>query len=205
MPPRPRRLPQPSGPGPQSDNEPEEYQLPKLRVNPVASLWIRGVETDMFGQTWQIPAMSAAQWLELLWADPVNILDVFPGLVDAEDEMIDACFRGETTLDDVVKVGLEIITEVSGYDYWVSLRMISALKEGWLQVGGSLIRAGVDAAAISLAAYLTAVFSWLAENMVPKKAQLFFEELNKTPEGEAVESSAEDDAAAFLAAMHQSL
>lgn len=190
------------------DSEPDEHRLPVLNLDPRAGFWIQSIQVDAFGATWTIRAMSAADWMEAIWADDFTILDIFPGMVeqeDVEDEMYEALFGGEITMEEISRIGLEIIEEASGYDYWVALRAISSFKPAWLQIGGATLRSGIDPARTALGAFITAALSWLVENMKPAKAVQFLEELNKLPEGEESRDEEEDLGAAFLAAMNQSL
>jgi hypothetical protein len=200
-------LGQSSAPGPGADADPESFILPELRVDPRACLRIQGAELDAFGRKWQIPPLSAADWCELIWDPAFDAFSVFPGLTGEEDELYELILNGKAGIEEAVKFSLQVITSVSGYDYWVTLRAVSALRSSWLQVGGALVRAGMDPEKLSIGAYLSGMFSFLTENMQPKKTTEFFDALRAPPENEteAIVEAEIDDGQAFLAAMRQSL
>lgn len=188
-----------------ADPGPEQHHLPKLNVSPLASLPPRPIEIDAYGKTWVIPAMTAGQWLEILWAEPLDITDIWPGLAGAFNEMVDAVFDGTTDSEDILAIGCEIIAEASGLDYWVAIRLAACLRISWLQVGGSLLKSGLRPEEVSLGTYLVATLAFLAENMDPKKAVELFEELGRKPVEERTEDDDLQDARAFMAAMAETL
>lgn len=204
MPTRPRSPSRGFAP-PAADGPPEQHKLPKINVSPLASLPPRPMEIDAYGKTWTIPAMSAAQWLEILWAEPIDLTDIWPGLGNAFSEMIDALFDGDTTADEAVEVACEVVAEASGLDYWVAFRLAACLRVSWLQVGGALLKGGLRPEEVSLGTYLVATLAFLAENMDPAKAVELFEELNRKPMQERTEEDDLDDARAFMAAMAETL
>ncbi len=201
---QPRSLPRGFAP-PAADAGPEQHRLPKINVSPYASLPPRPIEIDAYGQTWTIPAMNAGQWLEILWAEPLDLLDVWPGLGGAFNAMVDALFDNKTNNQELVEIACEIITEASGLDYWVAIRLSACLRVSWLQVGGGLLKAGLRPESVSLGTYLVAALAFLAENMDPKKAVELFEELNRKPVHERTEDDELEDARAFMAAMAETL
>lgn len=151
--------------------------------------------------------MNARQWFELLWAEDFTVTDIFPGLVGAESEMLDAIFAGEISLKEVVEIAFEVIAEATGYEYWVAFRLVAVIREAWMQTGGKLTQIGVDPERVTIGAYLTASLAFYAENMDAKKAVELFEALRQPPpeEEEAIKRNEIEDGEAFLAAMSQSL
>lgn len=153
--------------------------------------------------------MSAADWLEVIWDEEFTLLRVFPDLAgnEAIDAMYEDMFEGKMTLEEVCQISLESITELSGYDYWVTLRACFTLREAWIELGGRLLSRGVDPQKMSLGAYLTAMFALLVDKMEPKKTVQFFESLREPPETEeeARKEMQIDDSALFMKAMREAL
>jgi hypothetical protein len=149
--------------------------------------------------------MTAGEWLEILWAEPLDLLDIWPGLAGAFNEMVDSLFDGTTDGEDITAIACEIISEASGLEYWVAIRLAACLRVSWLLVGGSLLKAGLRPENVSLGTYMVSTLAFLAENMDPKKAVELFEELNRKPVQERTDEDDLEDARAFMAAMAESL
>lgn len=197
MPPRPRRR------APAVDPLANQLPLPPVHVDAYASLEPVEIDIDFAGQTWSVPLMFAADWLELLWAEPFDVDDIFPGLVHAEDALNEGLLTGSVELDDSFDIAMEVLEQASGYRWWFALKLITAMKVLWWRMGGMLLLRGIDARQMSLGAWCTAALDLCIENMDQQKMAEFLTELNTAPPGH--ESSQDEDADAFLMAMRQAL
>ncbi len=195
MPARPR-------PGaPDADPDPATIVLPTIPNDPLASLGSNEIEVWIAGKQWVVPAMSASQWLTLLWADPFDPDSIFPDLVDADEDVFDGILDGSIPFNDVFEVAMEILEEASGYRWWFTLRLTSLMKEMWPRLGGMMINRGMRAQDMNLGAWCTAAYALCLENQKPADAYKFANSLNDPPPGIEDPEAVEGDAAAFLAAM----
>lgn len=204
MPARPRR----PRAAPVADAEPQQIVLPNVEADSYPYLGPTTIETDFQGQTWIIRPTTAADWLKILWSEPFDVDMIFPGLVQSgrselEDLLYNALLDEEVEPQEIVDIALEIIETAAGYKWWFVLRLTSAVKGAWSRIGGILVLRGVDANAITLGSWCSAVLALCVEMMEPKKAVAFIEDLSAVPDG--VEHDPLDDMvmeeAAFLSAM----
>lgn len=199
MPSRPSRL------APVAESDPESAPLPEIYCDPLASFSPTPILIDAFGGTWTVPAMSAAQWLEILWNETTSFDDIFPGLAGAQDVMYEAFFAGETSSDEVFAIATEVLETASGFRWWFAMNLCSVAKLGWSRVGGEIVP-HVRAEEVSLGAWLVVVLQVLMGRTDPKKTAELLTNLNTAPGNTptlAIDEEAEGKA--FLAAMHQSL
>lgn len=199
MTPRPRRS-LGSGPG-ASEGDSPAIVLPRVHCNALASLDAQDIAVSFVDIEWIIPAMTAAQWLRLLWADPFQVDAIFPGLVDGADDVTDAILDGLISFDDITDVATEILEEASGYRWWFTLRLATVAREMWPRLGGMMINNGVHPQNMSLGAWCTAAYQLCLDNQEPANAYKFANALNDPPPGIEDPSVQAADEEAFLAAM----
>jgi hypothetical protein len=186
-------------PGP--DGGSPQRPLPRVHCDPIASLSPRAIDIEVLGRIVTVPPMTAEDWLRLLWADPLDMEQIFPGLAMDTWEVDEAVISGEMSFDEPLEIGLEILEVASGYRWWFLLRVIATAKAAWMQLGGMLIAAGIDAARISLGAWVSATMALWIEHMPPDKVAPLIDQLVAAPEGYEPEFDEEAESAAFLAAM----
>jgi hypothetical protein len=145
--------------------------------------------------------MMAEDWLRLLWAEPFDMEQIFPGLAMESWEIDEAVLEGTLSYDEPLQIGLEVLEIASGYRWWFLLRVASSAKAAWMQLGGMLVSTGVDASRISLGAWVSAAMATWLQNMPADKAGLLIDQLMAAPEGYEEEFDEEAESAAFLAAM----
>jgi len=195
--------PQPLG-EPADDDEPGTARLPVIKCDPLASLSPRPIEVYALGKEWVVPAMSAEDWLRVLWeGEYVDPEAIFPGLVGAYDELYDALFDGTLSMEESFHIAMEILEEASGYKFWYTLRAVAFMKSSWPRIGGLV---GLDPARTSLGLYITAYIAVCIQNVSAKNAVKLVEQLNEIPPAYA-ESEYDEAAelAAFLEAASQPL
>jgi hypothetical protein len=133
---------------------------------------------------WVIPAMCAADWLQVLMAEDLDPEDVFPGLLSEPDrvEVEDQLHHGVLLLTEVHHTALEVISQVSGRPWWVALRLIQGGRAAWDAIGGDLVRKA-DASILSLAGWLDVLFLVLVRAIDDDKRDMFLLKLQAVPLG----------------------
>lgn len=198
MPTRPRRAVS------AADAPAQSNPLPPIEADPEASLSAQPIEVELLGRVWTIPALPAEDWLKLLWTEPLDYDAIFPGLADADEDIIDGLLDGQITSDEVFEVAMEMIEIASGFKWWFTIKLAAQAKAGWSRIGGMLLLRGIIPSEVSLGAWCSALLALCIQNMEPSKAVEFIAELNSPPPQYA-HLTQEDDGAAFLAAMRQTL
>ena len=185
-----------------------EPQLPELVDNPLASIRPGDIEVQAAGRWILIPAMTAADWLELLMGD-VETLDldaVFPGLASEEDQdfINEALIRGDISPEQVDKLALQLVSEASGRSWYVTLRLIHIAMSRWSILGGRLILTGLNPQHVSLSAWLDALWLTMFDSLPKDKWTMFSSQLEMPPPSEAKPAmeSMEMSADAFTSLMH---
>lgn len=197
----------PSRPGRQA---PQTITLSPANPDPVASMRIWGADVQLGGQTFHVPAADAATWLQVLLAKDVVYEDLFPAM--AGDEAILAVNQmllvGHVGVEDLERAILDLVEEVSGRRWWITLRMCFSLRQSWESVGGELARHGVTPFGVPLSYWLDAAYSTAVDIILrgpkPKQAQEWTRALTTAPPSEGSQVDEEANSLAFLAAMRGS-
>lgn len=158
----------------------------------------------MDGQTVQIPALPAAMWLATLMSDSLDVSNLFlalaPDLADALDE---ALFAERLSLEDYVDLAFQVIDQVAGRPWHIALRLIGSARASWDVVGAEMVFRHIDAAQVSLSAWLDAALLVMIRSMDSKDVTMFLAKLEAPPPGvdpfDEMEMPA-DDFAALMAA-----
>jgi hypothetical protein len=173
-----RRSPQSGGaaPGPSS-----QVVVPNYNVDPVWSLQPWPVELELAGQTWEFPAVAAVSWLAILMEEQL----------DLDRLLLDLCPRGmellfnDTIEPEVLYRGVvDVIETVGARRWWISLRLVAAIRQNWHIMGPEMIMSGVDPTVLSLAAWLDAMFLILIRAMESKDVSMFISRLELPPPSE---------------------
>jgi hypothetical protein len=132
--------------------------------------------------------MVAVDWLELLWGDPqdLELETIFPGLADDEDQdyVNEVLLSGDLSLDRLQRLALDVISEVSGRPWWVTLRMISIAESKWSILGGDLVLRGIDAGKLSLSAWLDALWPIIFDRLPRDKWTMLSSMIEAVPPSE---------------------
>ncbi len=131
--------------------------------------------------------MRALEWLELLMTgadalEPTTFVEHVFAEDDAE-EILDLLWNGELDIEEFNDIVLELIGEVSGRPWWVTMKLISSAKGSWDFLGAELMLQGIRATEVSLSAWLDVVLLLILRNIDPDKATLFTSELEMPPPG----------------------
>lgn len=186
---------QPSTP----DTSGSKVSVPKLNKDPVQSLQPLSVELTIAGRELRIPAHSAAEWLTVLMVEELDLSDIFPGMVEGSESVEDLILDGKLSLDELEETILDVIEVVSARPWWVTLRLVEVARTSWDVLGAELLLRGVDAAKVSLAAWLDMALLVALRSMDPKDVQMFTLKLESPPPSVKVEEAdMEMSAAQFM-------
>ena len=190
----------------------KSVQIPKTNKNPLWSIAPAPIVVISHGRLFEIGPTYAADWLEYLFTDEYpDLYGLITSLLPDLDEYF---FDLALPTADMYRVALEVIEAASARSWWVALRLLSVVYRSWHILGPQLVFKGVDATAVTLAAWLDCALYIIIEHMDPDKVAMFNLQLEKEPpqldpfadpaaEDEAEEtdpfSSVEMDGNAFLA------
>lgn len=154
----------------------------------------------MAGEQVIIPPIPAADWLAVLMGEDLWAEDLFPGLLGEDDKawVEDCLFAGDLELSEMHDLAMEILGQVSGRPWWVTLRVIGTAKANWDVIGGELALRGVDATKLSLGAWLDVTTLLIINHMETSKVSMWLMQLEAPPAGEDAPEP-EVSAAQFLA------
>lgn len=190
--------------------QPEVISLSPINPDPVASMCLWGADVDFGGRQFYVPPFDAARWLEILLAEPVVFEDMFPGLagpqavVDVNQMML----ADEASAQDLEQAILDLLEQVSGRRWWITVRLCFSLRRSWESIGGELARHGVTPFGVPLSYWLDAAYSTVIDVFMkgpkPKQAADWTRALTMPPVSEARQIDEEANANAFLAALRAS-
>lgn len=169
-------------------------QLPELVTNPLASVAAAPCIVRLASNvTVTVPALSAAEWLELLMGEVVDLDLVLPGLLtDDEQEMVnELLLDGKLTLVDLERRALEVVAEVSGRPWWVALRMIQLASLRWSILGTGVILTRVDTHAVPLGAWLDTLWHVIFQSLPQDQWTMMSSMIEALPESEMPEDPME--------------
>lgn len=175
---RPSARPSPSPSPGTTDNG--RVTVPKLNQDPVQSLRPLSVLVTVGSEEYEIPAMSAADWLSLLMAPEMDLADVFPGLLP-DEQMEYMLFDSDLSMAEIADLATGIIATVSARSWWVALRLIDVARNSWDVIGGELTLKGVDPERLSLSSWLDVLLLVLLRNMDAKDIPMFTMRLEAPP------------------------
>jgi hypothetical protein len=163
--------------------------------DPVGSLCAWETLIEVASQEFVIPAMSAAEWLAILMTDTVDP-DHFIFIAEGLDEWLAA---HPQHLERAYELVPDVITAVSGRDWWVAMRLISLAQSNWNVLGAEMLRI-TDADRVSLSAWLDMLLMVTMNRIEPKSASMFTAKLTAPPPGVKVdEEEMGMSASAFMA------
>lgn len=174
----------------------------------LASLRIWAVEVDLAGETYTVPALSAAEWFMAVLSG--ESAPVVPGMLDAEEQeqVIDRLLSGEVTAEQLDTANHEALAAASGWKWWEAERLIVSAAVEWRIIGGLLQGQGLDLNKVSVGAVLSAMYAMAVGNM-KKEDRFTFDAQLSAPPASAIrkddfDQSVYADAFADLLRAHQS-
>lgn len=176
-------------------------QVPSLNLDPIQSMRPWPVVVTLGGQELEIPALPAVDWLAILMAADPQLDDVFPGLLSAEDAdwVEEEILDGNLTLTDFQELLFQVIETASARRWWVTMRLVDVARRSWDVIGSEMLLRGVDAAVVSLSAWLDVLLITVLKNMDPKEVTMFTMRLEAAPDQEQEPEEMEMSRSAFMA------
>lgn len=139
------------------------------------------------GREYRVPAHPAAVWLEVLLRPQVSLWAIVPGMVepDANEDVMDLLLGNRLSYAELEDLVWELVAIAAGREWWTALYLITNATRAANAdiVRGKLALHGVDATAISLAAWLDAIYAIYIENMNEDQRQRFDAQLRRVPPG----------------------
>lgn len=149
--------------------------------DPVLSLRPWPVVITMNGDTYEIPALPAADWLQVLMQESPDLEGILMELCPNGAKLLFDDSVGQEELWDVL---LDVVENVSGRHWWIALRLINVCRASWNVLGAEMFYRGVDPTRLSLAAWLDAMLLIIIRAMEPKDVAMFTLKLEAVPAGE---------------------
>jgi hypothetical protein len=173
----------------------------------LAALKIWAMDVDLGGETFEVPALPAADWFVAILNEDTP-LPLIPGMMsgEAEERITDMLLTGVIDVQDIVTRSRELLAAAAGRSWWEADRLIRSAAGSWQIIGGELTRLGVDLSKVSLAAALNAIYVVCVRTMDEKERNKFDIDLRLPPigvEGVTTEEMYDEQAAtaAFAALM----
>lgn len=156
--------------------------VPETNRDPIRSLRPTSVIFTWHGHEYEIPALPAADWLEVF-------LD--PGWM-AEDIMLTLVPGGQQLLNemespDLDDLALDILEQASARHWWIAERLINTLGAHWDTMGAEAVLHQVDPERLSLAAWLDAMLLLLIRRIEPDQVAMFTARLELPPPDEELD------------------
>jgi hypothetical protein len=151
--------------------------IPNQTTDPIWSLKPWPVTLTIDGKDLEFPAATAADWLHVLMASPVDLDDVIAAMAtEGEHILLDESIGAE-----LYDACLDVISAVSGRPWWQAMRLISVVKANWNTLGGEMLYRGVLPDRMSLSAWLDVLLLVTIRSMDPKDVTMFTLKLEQQP------------------------
>lgn len=151
--------------------------VPQLNKDPVWSLKPWPVTLLLAGVEYEIPALTAVDWLAYLMQPEPDIEGIILDLIPDSDELL---YEGKIELQQLYDVILDLIATVCARQWWVALRLINIARQSWPVLGPQMIEK-VDPERISIAAWLDVLLVTVLNSMEPKETTMFSIRLEQPP------------------------
>lgn len=152
-------------------------QIPHQTLDPTWSLKPCPVVMTLHGQDYEFPAATAADWLQVLMEDPVDLDHVIRTMLPEGPELL----FDESIGDELSEGCLAVISAVSGRPWWQTLRMISVAVAHWNVLGAEMLYRGFLPDQVSLSAWLDVLLLVTIRAMDPKDVTMFTLQLEQPP------------------------
>lgn len=127
-----------------------------MKGNGIAALRAWPITVDLGGATYRIAPLPAIRWVVLIVDD--DWLGIVPGMIDAADlNLDDALDAGTISHEECVRAARDAVGVAAGMPWWSAVRLIRSALEA-PDVTGELLMHGIDAQAMSLGAFVQAIY-----------------------------------------------
>ncbi len=160
-------------PGVPPSSEPQTITLSPTNPDPLASLQIWGVTVELGGRDFVVPALPASAWLQVLLVERPQPENWFPGFLDPGDQLAlyEMLLDGSVGDDDFETTVFDVLEEVSGRKWWITLRLCVSLRHHWEWVGGKLALSGLTPFGVSLAFWLDGAYTAMLDGILERSAK----------------------------------
>lgn len=179
--------------------------------DPMASISSVPIQFTLNGGMYSVPALSAADWLQVLLKENLTLGDIVPGLLapGEQDEINMALIRGDVTGKDVGETAEDVLAVATGRDWWIPIRLVAIAGASWDVVGAKIGQLGLDWTSTPFGAWLDVAYlvmrEAVAESGDSKTAQSrltkFISDIERSPVNVTEEIDEEAEAEAFMRAM----
>lgn len=137
-----------------------------MDVDPLASMRCWGLEIELGGRVYEIPALPAVDWWPVLVAgDPGLILDMIESSPADPFNLDDLLLTGEINGEEMATALMDAIEEVAGRTFHASFVLVTVAANQWATINGALVRRGFRWEDQPLGAALDAIYSVITEHM----------------------------------------
>lgn len=159
-------------------------RIPVTNRDPILSLRPWPVVIDVGGETYEIPALPATDWLQVLMKDPPDLEEILTLLCPGGTGLL---FDESLEVEELWEILLNVVEEASGRHWWIAMRLINVCRASWNVLGAEMFYRGIDPNTLSLAAWLDAMLLVIIRTMDPKDVTMFTMKLEMVPAGEELE------------------
>lgn len=132
----------------------------------------------------EIPALPAADWLEVLMDSRFEFDNLFIELLpDGTKLLLEDWIQPE----EAEELGLAVLEEASARRWWIAMRLVGAIMDNWDVMGPEATFHNVDANSLSLAAWLDAMMVLIMQRIENSQQSMFVSRLEMPPPGEELD------------------
>jgi hypothetical protein len=175
--------------------------IPKLNRDPIQSLCPLPLAVSTNEGDYEIPAMTAAEWLSVLMVENLSLDDIFPGLLspDEVEQVEEEIILGSLGIEELNQLVIDIIETISARPWWVTMRLVEVARGSWDMLGAEMGMRGIDATRVSLSLWLDMLLLVAVKNMEQKDVQMFMLKLESPPPGVQSQEELEMSPEQFMA------
>lgn len=162
-------------------NQTAPSPVPRTNRNPLSSLRPSPIVIILAGREVTIPALPAADWLEVLMDPRFEFDDLFIELVPGGAQLL---LEDWVQPEDMEELGLAILEEVTARHWWIAMRLMGVIMDAWDVMGPEATFHNVDPNKLSLAAWLDAMLVLLMQRIQNDQQPMFVARLELPPPGE---------------------
>lgn len=144
-----------------------------MDVDPSASMRMWAVEVEIGGRTFEVPALSAADWFPVLaQGDLLRVVDMIESTPNGPD-LDDMLLSGRVTGDEITEALTEVIEEVTGRPFHTAVMLAAFSASQWPSIGGEMARRGFRWDVMPIGAALDALYTTIVERVNPDQLPRF--------------------------------
>lgn len=183
--------------------ESPRLRIPKTNTDFTWSLRCWPAQFTVAGHEYTIPALPATDWISAILGMEEDVVGLLMDLLDPAEAQIlnQSLAAGVADPEDLIDVAMDLVTTVGARPWWVTMRLIGAVKGSWETLGAEMFYRGIDPNRLSLSAWLDVTLLLMMRMMDPKDTTMFAMKLEMVPPeyaDQVTEESMEIEPDAFL-------